>query len=292
MPAAEVDIDADLVRSLLLDQHPDLADLPLRQVAFGWDNVIFRLGDELAVRIPRRQLGAPLIETEQRWLPELAPHLPLPVPVPVRTGHPALGYPWRWSVVAWMAGTDAATDPPADPIEAATTLGGFLRALHRPAPPDAPVNPFRGVPLAARHEITVAGIDALAGEIDVDRVRRLWDDALALPAYDGPELWLHGDLHPANLLVHDGRLAGVIDFGDLTSGDPATDLSVAWGLLPLDAHATFRAAAGDVDDGTWRRARAWALALAIVCLASSADNPTVAAVGRRGLAGVLADDTS
>lgn len=289
MPAAEVDIDADLVRALLRDQHPDLADLPLQQVAFGWDNVVFRLGDELAVRIPRRQLAAPLIETEQRWLPELAPHLPLPVPVPVRTGHPALGYPWRWSVVVWMAGTDAATDPPADPTEAATTLGGFLRALHRPAPPDAPVNPFRGVPLAARHEITVAGIDALADEIDVDRIRPLWEDARALPDHDGPKVWLHGDLHPANLLVHEGSVAGVIDFGDLTSGDPATDLSVAWGLLPLAAHATFRAAAGDIDDATWQRARAWALSLSIAYLASSADNPTVAAVGRRGLAGVLAD---
>lgn len=289
MPAAELDIDDGLVRALLRDQHPDLADLPLRQVAFGWDNVVFRLGGELAVRIPRREVAAPLIETEQRWLPELAPGLPLPVPVPVRIGRPALGYPWCWSVIAWMEGTDAATAPPTDPTDAATSLGEFLRALHVPAPAGAPVNPYRGVPLADRHDITVAGIEALAGEIDTVRVRDEWEAALALPPHGGPPVWLHGDLHPANLLVRDGRLAGVIDFGDLTSGDPATDLSVAWSLLPPDARPLLRRAAGAVDDATWLRARAWALALAVACLASSADNPTIAAIGRQGLAAVLAD---
>jgi aminoglycoside phosphotransferase (APT) family kinase protein len=289
MPAAEVDIDADLVRSLLADQHPDLADLPLRQANFGWDNVVFRLGDDLAVRVPRRQFAAELVEHEQRWLPELAPRLPLPVPTPIRVGRPALGYPWRWSVVAWMDGADAATDPPVDAHETAVVLGGFLRALHVPAPDDAPVHRFRGVPLADRHEITVQAIDSLAGMIDGDRVRAEWDAALALPVHDGPKVWLHGDLHPANLVVRDGRLAGVVDFGDLTSGDPATDLLVAWSLLPASAHRAFRDAVGDVDDDTWRRGRAWALAHAVACLASSADNPTIAAFSRRGLAAVLAD---
>jgi aminoglycoside phosphotransferase (APT) family kinase protein len=289
MPAAEVDVDTDLVRSLLRDQHADLADLSLRQAAFGWDNVVFRLGDELAVRVPRRQLGAELIRSEQRWLPELAPRLPLPVPVPVRIGRPALGYPWSWSVVSWVDGADAATNPPDDPYEAARTLGGFIRALHEPAPDDAPRNDFRGVPLAARHDITVGRIDELAGVIDAERVRAEWEAAVAVAAYDGPKVWLHGDLHPANLVVRDGRLAAVIDFGDLTAGDPATDLLVAWSLLPLDAHPTFRSALGGVDDDTWRRARGWALSHAIACLASSADNPTIAGFSRRGLAAVLAD---
>ena len=289
MPAAEVDIDAELVRSLLRDQHPDLAGLELQQVAFGWDNVVFRLGDDLAVRIPRRQLAADLIRSEQRWLAELAPHLPLPVPAPVRVGRPALGYPWTWSVVAWMDGTDAATDPPVDPHETAEVLGGFLRALHQPAPPDAPVNRFRGIPLADRHAITVQAIDAIRDDLDVDSVRAAWAAALAVPPYDGPALWVHGDLHPANLVVRDGHLAGVIDFGDLTSGDPATDLLVAWSLLPRSEHETFRAAAGGVDDDTWARGRGWAVAHAVACLASSADNPTIAGFSRRGLAAALDD---
>jgi aminoglycoside phosphotransferase (APT) family kinase protein len=289
MPVAEVDIDADLVRALLRDQHPDLADLDLRQVAFGWDNVVFRLGDDLAVRIPRRQLAAAFIESEQRWLPELAPHLPLPVPVPVRVGRPALGYPWKWSVVAWMDGADAATEPPIDLHETALVLGGFLRALHRPAPADAPRHAFRGIPLADRREVMTTGIEALGSAIDADRVRAAWDAALAVAPYDGPKVWLHGDLHPANLVVRDGHLAGVVDFGDLTSGDPATDLLVAWSLLPRTEHATFREAVGAVDDDTWARARGWALTHAVACLASSADNPTIAGFSRRGLAAVLAD---
>src|SRR5690349_9653047 len=122
MPAAEVAIDEALVRALLRDQHPDLAELPLERVAFGWDNVVLRLGDELAVRVPRRQLAASFIEHEQRWLPELAPRLPLPVPAPVRVGRPALGYPWSWSVVPWMAGGEAASNPPTDPHATALVL--------------------------------------------------------------------------------------------------------------------------------------------------------------------------
>ena len=289
MPAAEVEIDTDLVRALLRDQHPDLGHLELHEVAFGWDNVVFRLGDDLAVRIPRRHLAATLIEHEQRWLPVLAPALPLPVPVPVRLGRPALGYPWSWSVVPWMVGGDAATNPPDDPQAAARTLGTFLRALHRPAPDDAPHNPFRGIPLEDRQDVTVAGIDAIGAWFDTSIVRERWEQLVDTPQWAGPPLWLHGDLHPANLLVRDGRLAGVVDFGDLTAGDPATDLMVAWALLPRDAHATFRAAAGGVDDATWRRARGWALTHAVACLASSADNPVMAGIGRRGLAAVLAD---
>lgn len=289
MPASEVDIDAHLVRSLLADQHPDLANLSLREVAFGWDNVMFRLGDELAVRMPRRQVGAALIETEQRWLAKLAPRLPLPVPVPVRIGRPALGFPWHWSVVAWMDGSDAATSPPLDPGLAAETIGGFLRALHEPAPDDAPTNAFRGIPLADRHDVTVRGIESLGGLVDIERVRAEWDAALELPPFDGTKVWLHGDLHPANVVVRAGEIVGVVDFGDLTAGDPATDLAVAWSLLPLAAHAAFRAAVGGVDDLTWRRARSWALALGVACLANSADNATMAAMSRRAIAAVLGD---
>lgn len=282
-------VDVELVRALLERQHADLADLPVRRVAAGWDNVVFRLGDELAVRLPRHEAGAALIEMEQRWLPELATGLPLPIPVPVRVGQPGGQFPWCWSVVTWVEGADAATSPPVDPLRAAESIGAFLRALHRPAPVDAPHNPFRAVPLADRHERTVRAIDALGGQIDGSAVRRAWDAALEVELFDRPKVWLHGDLHPGNIVVRDGAVAGVVDFGDLTAGDPATDLAVAWSLLPVAAHGTFRSAAGEVDDDTWRRARGWALALGVAALAGATDDAKVAAFSRRAVAAVLAD---
>lgn len=291
MPAAEVNIDAALVRGLLTDQHSDLAGLPLHSRRFGWDNVLFRLGDELVVRLPRRGAAATLVEHEQRWLPQLAPALPLPIPVPVRVGRPALGYPWSWSIVPWFPGETAAQRPPEPMDDAAATLGRFLAALHQPAPEDAPVNPFRGVPLAARADRFDTVVESLGPMIDRRAVLDQWRVCLEAVSWAGPALWIHGDLHPANLVVHQGRLVAVIDFGDLTASDPATDLSVAWMLLPLDSRAVFRRSVGDVDDATWIRARGWALALALVYLANSADNPMIANVGRRTLDAVLDDPT-
>lgn len=292
MPAAEVDVDEALARRLLRDQHPDLAELDLTLLANGWDNVVFRLGDEYTVRLPRRQMAAVLVEHEQRWLPRLAPLLPLPVPAPVRTGVPAPGYPWRWSVCPWLPGRMAAEDPP-DPLDdACDTLGRFVAALHQPAPPDAPPNPVRGVPLEARAEITEANIAALDGVTGVDpvRVRDEWRAALATPPWTGTPRWLHGDLHPANILVRDGRLSAVVDFGDITAGDRATDLAVAWMLFPVAAlRDRFRNAVGDVDDATWQRSRGWALSLSLAYLANSADNAVIAGIGARTLTAVLGD---
>ena len=294
MPAADVDISADLVRRLLASQQQDLAGLPVEFLANGWDNALFRLGPELVVRLPRRQLGATIIEHEQRWLPSLAPRLPLPIPYPERTGRSALGYPYSWSVVPYIAGTPAADAGPQDldlPA-AADAVGGFLGALHAPAPPDAPANPVRGVPLAARAGSFAANLGLLDGAVDRDLVLRSWESALAAPRYEGPPRWLHGDLHPANILILDGQVSGIIDFGDITSGDPATDLAVAWMLLPTAWHAAFRAAyetaGGPADDDLWLRARGWALHFALVYLAHSADNPQLMNVGRRTLAAVLA----
>lgn len=289
MPAAEVDLDATLVRALLAHQHPDLAGLALVEVAEGWDNVLYRLGDDLAVRLPRRAMGAALVANEQRWLGVLAPRLPLPVPVPVRVGRPGLGYPWSWSITRWFPGQPAAVTPPAEPAEAAVALGQFLAALHVAAPAEAPANPWRGVPLAERSAVTLDRIARLAGHLDAEAAEAAWRTALAAPPWPGPPVWLHGDLHPANLVVDAGRLTAVVDFGDITSGDPATDLSVAWMLLPPEHRAAFRRAAGPVDDDTWVRARGAALAHALACLAHSADNPMMAAVGRRTLDAVLAD---
>jgi aminoglycoside phosphotransferase (APT) family kinase protein len=291
-PPAEIDIDVPLVRALLAEQHPDLATLPLQRVASGWDNDIFRLGDDLTVRLPRRLMAAVLVHHEQRWLPEVAPGLPLPVPVPIRVGTPseALAYPYAWTIGAWFPGGPLEVNPPDDLTATAASLGAFLAALHRPAPSDAPRNPYRGVPLVERAERFEEGLRDLAdGIVDKPALARLWQELLATPADPGPARWLHGDVHPLNLIVHQGRLAAVIDFGDITAGDRASDLAGAWTFLDRADRDRFRAAAGaeaPVDDDTWARARGWALALG-VAIANGDDR--VAEFGRRALLAALHD---
>ncbi len=292
MPAAEVEVSADLVRELLAAQHPDLARLDVQVLANGWDNLLCRLGDELIVRMPRRAQAAALVAHEQRWLPKLALQLPLPVPAPVRVGEPGPGYPWRWSIVPFLKGEPAACEPPADAAALAVALAEFLAALHTPADRNAPVNPYRGVPLAVRGKLFTEAVSRLHGSIDGTAVTRAWTSALAAPEWNAPPVWLHGDLHPANILVDQGHLSAVIDFGDITAGDPAADLAVAWMLLPADARRGFRAAyAGSSEHGAaedlWDRAKGWALALALVFLAYSADNPMMAGIGAQTLAAVL-----
>lgn len=287
-PPAEVDVDVPLVRALLHAQHPDLADLRLVVVANGWDNVIVRLGDEYAVRLPRRELAARLVEHEQRWLPEIAARVApvVPVPAPVRVGRPALGYPWSWSIVPWLSG--APVGERAAGVRVAEALAGFVRLLHVPAPADAPANPFRAVPLATRSD---AVLTRLATQ-DVPRAVELaavWRTAAALPTHTGPPVWVHGDLHPFNLLVDrtpdgDERLSAVVDFGDVTSGDPAVDLATAWLTLDREARHAFRTLVA-APDVTWGRARGWAIALASA-LATS-DERAFRSVARRSIDAVL-----
>jgi aminoglycoside phosphotransferase (APT) family kinase protein len=272
MPAAEIDIDEPLVRRLLAAQHPDLAGLPLALVANGWDNAIFRLGGDLAVRLPRRQLGADLVVNEQRWLPELASRLPLPVPVPLRVGLPSDEYPWNWTVVAWFDGDVAADVALVDPMLEARRLGRFVDALHTPAPADAPVNPFRGQPIDELRPRVVNSIERLGRSIDAGAVTARLDRLTDVADWNGAPVWLHGDLHSANVLVCDGTICAVIDFGDTTSGDPAVDLAIGWMLFDEAALDVFRASAGAVDDATWSRAQAWALHFALLYLLHSADN--------------------
>ena len=283
-PAAEMSIDEALVRDLFREQHPDLADLALIDVGEGWDNKLFRLGDELAVRLPRRAIAAPLIDQEQRWLPDLSSQLPVPIPAPVRIGRPGCGFPWSWSVVRWFAGQTAAVVDTLDLARLAFELGHFLRALHHPAPSGAPSNPWRAS-LAARAAITLQYLERVEPLVDGGAVLEIWERALSTPAWAGPPLWLHGDLHPGNLLIHEGGLAAVIDFGDMTSGDPAIDLSAGWGLFPVSLRAAFRRAArhasSPIDDHTWMRARGWALTLGLAYLANSKDDAAFSVVGQR-----------
>ncbi|MDP9841479.1 aminoglycoside phosphotransferase family protein [Streptosporangium lutulentum] len=293
MPAAEVDVSPDLVRRLLASQQPDLAHLSIEVMANGWDNVMCRVGDAMVARLPRRAVAARLLAHEQQWLPVLEPRLPLPVPAPARVGQPGPGYPWPWSIVPFLPGQIAARKPPADLRDAAVSLAGFLGALHTPAAPDAPVNPHRGIPLADRDATITRNLSVLGRLVDRGAVMRTWEAAVAVPAWNGSPVWLHGDLHPANILVHRDRVSAVIDFGDITSGDPATDLSVAWMLLPAECHDAFQnayraASAYAPDDHLWARARGWALALSLAFLSHSADNPLIAEIGRHTLDAVLA----
>jgi len=287
-PAAEVAITRDLVHALLVDQHPDLAHLPLAELAAGWDNIVYRLGDELLVRLPRRALAVPLVVREQRWLPELAPRLPLPVPVPLRIGTPSSRFGWPWSIVPYFAGDPALTRAPDDLMKAADVLGGFVAALHQPAPGNAPAGSLRGIPLAARTDQNLAWIHQLAAWIDGSSVAACWADHLLVAPWSGPPTWLHGDLHVNNLIVDRGELRAVIDFGDLTAGDPATDLIAGWMLFDAIERRRFRDALG-VDDDTWRRGRAWALTLGLAYLSHAADDPAFARCGLATIDAVLAD---
>jgi aminoglycoside phosphotransferase (APT) family kinase protein len=290
MPAAEIRIDKALVHRLIVEQHPDLASLDVVAFSSGWDNEMFRLGDDYVVRLPRRQAAAELVLHEQRWLPVLAPRLPLRIPAPIRVGGTNEEYPWAWSILPWFPGVNVAKSDTFDVDANVRILSSFLCALHQPAPDDAPINPYRGQPLRERNDVTVKRLDAVAEMVDHNRLLQIWNAAMAIPDWDGPPIWLHGDLHPANVLVEDGRITTIVDFGDIASGDPASDLSTAWMLFPLDAHGQFRAQLKlGADSQTWDRARGWALSLALAYIESSADNPMMRAIGDLTLHRVIED---
>lgn len=280
IPQAEVDVTVTLVRDLLAEQHPDLADRGLLPVGGGWDNVIVRVGTDLVARLPRRRVAADLILHEQRWLPELTKDLPIPIAAPVRVGRPGCGYPWPWSICHWFDGDVAADVALADPASEADRLGGFVHAFHRRAPAEAPHNPFRGHSVDELVPRILANLARLG--VAPPGLARLIDRLAAAPAWGGPPVWLHGDLHTANLLVADGRIVAVLDLGDLTSGDPAVDLAVAWMLFEPAERARFRTAAGGgapIDDATWDRARLWGIHFALIYLLHSADDERLARMG-------------
>ncbi|WP_328583107.1 aminoglycoside phosphotransferase family protein [Streptomyces sp. NBC_00370] len=285
-------IDADLVRALVRDQHPDLAHLDVREVPGGWDNQLWRLGNDLAVRMPRTERAPALLRTEHRWLPTLAPRLPLPVPTPVRIGEPSARFPKTWTVATWVHGEPADRAPISD-AGAADTLAAFLTALHEKAPADAPVSADRGVPLTQLSDGMTRSLDDFP---EFPGLRDIWQQAVTAPEWHGPPLWLHGDLHPANVVVSDGTLAGVIDFGDLCAGDPAVDLAAAWVLLPEGAAARLFDAYPHTDDALIRRARGLAAAKCLFLIQMGRNGelglpggkPGWGPVGHRALARVLA----
>jgi aminoglycoside phosphotransferase (APT) family kinase protein len=288
MHADEVATDAGLVRRLLRSQHPQWAELPIERVASaGTDNAMYRLGDELAVRLPRIHWAVENVAKERKWLPVLAPQLPLAVPLPVAAGEPEAEFPYPWGIVQWLPGELATLERLGDPIRAAHDLAHFVRALQRI---DATGGPHhkRGRPLRRADAAVRAAIAALRGEVDAEALTKAWNRALAAPDYAGPPRWFHGDLAYLNLLAQDGELTGVIDWGTCGVGDPAIETIIAWNLFPPPARAAYRAAL-DVDDAMWERGKGWVLTTVIGVPYYRDSNPTLVATQIRGINAVLAE---
>lgn len=259
-------LDVDAVRRLVAGQFPQWAGLPVRPVAVsGWDNQTFRLGERLSVRLPTAAEYARAVDKEHRWLPVFAPHLPLPIPVPVVRGEPADGYAFRWSVYEWIDGEPADTANIADLTGFAGTVAAFLVALRRVDPAGGPGpgehNWFRGGPLSVYESQALRAMEALDGPTR-RAAAAVWRSAMSA-TWDGRPVWFHGDVAVGNLLVRAGVLVAVIDFGTCGVGDPACDVVLAWTLLAGPSRDAFRAGL-DVDDATWARGRGWALWKALI----------------------------
>jgi aminoglycoside phosphotransferase (APT) family kinase protein len=268
---ADHPIDADLVRALLADQHPQWQHLPLRPVGHGGnDHRLLRLGDDLCVRLPRSPRAVPQVAKEQRWLPRLAPHLPLPVPDVRGVGRPSPRFPAPWSVYDWLPGAPATHAPVDDPVRFAADLARFLVALRGVDPTDGPGpgahSAFRGAPLAHGDAEVGAILHRVHGR-ERDRAAGIWRDALDAQ-FTGPPVWFHGDVSAGNLLVRDGALSAVIDFGCSAVGDPACDTVVVWTRLSGRARDVFRREL-DVDDATWARGRGWAVWKALTMITNT-----------------------
>ncbi len=289
----EVDIDAPLVAHLLAEQFPRWAGLPVRVVtSSGTDNVTFRVGANLAVRLPRAGWAQGQVEKDLTWLPRLAPELPLAVPQPLALGSPNEEFPFIWGVYRWLEGTPFRRDQHSDPSLAARELAEFVRCLQKIDATGAPTpdEPFgRGTPLAPRDELFRAAVEELRDDFDTGLVLAAWEASLAVGAWDGPPRWIHGDLMPGNVLVADGQLAAVIDFGTAGAADPAGDLLAAWYLFSGDSRRAFRDAL-EIDEHAWVRARGWTLSLVMIALPYyRGRRPTAVRKAARLIAELLAD---
>lgn len=290
----EINISISLVSQLLAAQFPKWAKLPIWAVrSAGTDNAIYRLGDHLAVRLPRIPGAVGQVDKEHLWLPRLAPHLPLAIPTPLAKGQPGEGYPWQWSVYRWLEGENSTVEHIADPRQAALDLAHFIIALRQidatAGPPPGGNNTSRGLPLTRRDSQTRAAIANLRGLVDADAVTDVWEAALRAPVWRRPPVWIHGDIQAGNLLVQRGRLSAVIDFGCLTIGDPACDVMAAWTFLSRESRDVFRETL-EVDDATWERGRGWALSFGLIALPYYQNtNPVLAAIARKAIDEVLVD---
>jgi aminoglycoside phosphotransferase (APT) family kinase protein len=290
-----VETDPPLVRRLLAAQFPQWADLTIEPVpSSGTDNALYRLGSDMVVRLPRHARTNGTLERERLWLPRLAPHLPLAVPLPLAEGVPAEGYPFIWSIYRWLDGQEATAERIADLREAAAELARFVAALQRIDPAGGPLpdgyNANRGVPLATRDAATRRSIATLTGRIDVEAATAAWEASLEAPEWQHRPVWIHGDLDSRNVLVQHGRLSAVIDWGCLGVGDPACDVAVVWKMLSANTRGIFREVLA-VDDATWARSRGWALSQALMAepYYTLETNPGLVLEARCWLAEVLAD---
>ncbi|WP_245899330.1 aminoglycoside phosphotransferase family protein [Nonomuraea indica] len=288
-----ITVDAEQAHRLVAGQFPQWADLPVEPVADGgWDNWTFRLGDGMLVRLPSASEYALAVEKEHRWLPLLASRLPLPVPAPLAKGEPGAGYPFPWSIYQWLDGEPASAGRIADPVGFALELAGFVAALRNVDAADGPRpgkhNWFRGATLRTYEGLLESALAKLDGHVDVGLAREIWKTALGA-RWDGVDRWFHGDLAQGNLLLEDGRLAAVIDFGTCGVGDPACDLAIAWTLLTADGRQAFRERLS-VDDASWARGRGWALWKTMVtCSSTLGDTGRPALEARRALTEILAE---
>ncbi|MFG2998521.1 aminoglycoside phosphotransferase family protein [Streptomyces sp. NPDC048340] len=294
MHADELDIDEPLVRRLIASQFPQWAALPVSAVASaGTDNAMYRLGEDMAVRLPRVPGSARQVDKEQRWLPRLGPHLPMAVPVPLGLGVPGAEFGLPWSVYGWLDGANLYDEPLTELAGAAVELGGFVAALRKVDATGGPAS-YRGGPVATRDADVREAIRALGadGTVDADLATGAWESVLRLPQWQGDPVWVHSDLLPGNILADRGRLSAVIDFGALGVGDPAVDVMAAWTLFTAETRGLFREAA-EVDDDTWARGRGWALAFGLTAdhyyRIVNPVNPVLAGIGRRAVKEALDD---
>lgn len=270
MHANEIKIDLPLIRRLIDTQFPEWQNLPLKAISSaGTDNAMYRLGEDFAVRLPRRPEAALQIQKEQRWLPVIAPHLHCDVPLPFAISAPDAEFPYNWSVCRWLEGANAIEAQVSDFNQAAETLARFIADLQSVNTKDGPApgahNFYRGVPLQYRNEQYLAALEQLHEIIDTKAALTLWQQALQAETWQQSPVWIHGDIHAGNLLVRNGCISAVIDFGGLGIGDPACDMMVAWNYLTADSRPVFRAAV-KADDATWKRAQGWALSMAVIAL--------------------------
>jgi len=270
------EITVAIVSCLIAEQFPQWAELEIRPVELdGWDNTTFRLGDAMSVRLPSHKRYVPQIDKEHRWLPVLAPQLPLPIPRPIAVGAPGCGFPARWSIYEWLDGEPATTIDVTELDLLADDIASFLVALQRAGTADGPPpgahSANRGGPVAVWDEQTRTLIDLIGEQVDAEGATTVWDAALATP-WSGPDVWVHGDVTGSNLLMRDGRLCGVIDFGCAAVGDPACDLTITWTMFEGESRDRFVRALA-LDDGTWARARGWALWKALLDVPAQANDP-------------------